>query len=126
MNDTPEPELLVAIKGLLGPVLTAAIGVFWRRAEEARRARRFDWRRLLLDIPSVLGIGIISGSVALWMELPLLWAMGLACALGHVGTEWLLASLLPRLLDHWFPAKAADPDAPGLPPELPSGPAAKE
>lgn len=106
MTDTPpEPELLVAIKGLVGPTLTAAIGVMWRRAEEARRAGRFDWSKLALDVPSVLGFGIIAGSLALWCGFGLLWAMGAACFAGHVGTEWMLAKVVPRLLDRWLPAK---------------------
>lgn len=103
MSDTSDPELMTVLKGLAGPVLSAAVGLAWRRAEEMRRGSPPSWRAWLFDIPSVIGIGIISGSIALWADLPLLVAMGVACALGHVGTQWLIGVLLPRLLERWLP-----------------------
>lgn len=103
MSDTPEPELLVAVKGLLGPVISAALGLAWRRTAEIRRGDRITWRALVLDVPSVVGFGLLAGSLAMAMDLPLLVAMGLACALAHVGTEWLLAVAVPRLLDRLAP-----------------------
>lgn len=117
MSNTNDPELLVVLKGLAGPVLSAAIGLVWRRAEEMRAGKQASWRAWLLDVPSVIGIGIISGSIALWADLPLLVAMGVACTIGHVGTQWLLSVLLPRLLARWLPAPAGpsvpvDPEAP--------------
>lgn len=107
----PDPELIAAFKGLAGPIISAAVGLIWRRAEEVRQGKRLTWRAWLLDIPSVIGIGIISGSIALWMDLPLLVAMGVACSLGHVGTEWLLRTLLPRAIDRWFPPKGGEGNA---------------
>lgn len=98
-----DPDLGTIIKGLAGPVLSAAIGLLWRRAEEIRNGKEHSWRQWLLDVPSVVGIGIISGSIALWAGLPDLVAMGVACALGHVGTQWLLSVLLPRVMERWFP-----------------------
>lgn len=104
----PDPELVTVIKGLAGPCISAAIGLIWRRTEEIRKGEAPTWRAWLLDVPSVIGIGIISGSIALWLDLPLLVAMGVACGIGHVGTEWLLRTLLPRALDKWFPPKNGD------------------
>lgn len=112
MADASDPDLLTVIKGLAGPVLSASIGLVWRRAEEIRAGKPASWRAWALDVPSVIGIGIVSGSIALWADMPLLVAMGVACGIGHVGTEWLLRVLLPRLLARYLPAKPATPEPP--------------
>lgn len=109
MSDTADPELVTIIKGLAGPVISAAVGLVWRRAEEIRDGKTASWRAWLLDVPSVIGIGIVSGSVALWLELPTLVAMGVACGIGHVGTQWLLRVLLPRLIDRYLPKRPEPP-----------------
>jgi len=121
MSDSPDPELVTVLKGLVGPIVAAAAGLLWRRAEEIRRGDKPSWRAWVLDAPSVVGIGLISGSIALWLGLPLLVAMGIACAIGHVGTQWLIAVLLPRLMDRWLPPKRDGgggddlPTPPGVP-----------
>ena len=102
---TPEIELVTALKATLGPAFSATMGFLWQQAEEIRNGGPFSWRIMLLSLPSNFGIGIIAGGLGLWLELPLLAAMGIACATGYLGTRWLTDILLPRLLNKWFPPK---------------------
>ena len=96
--DTPPPDLWLTVKGLLGPVATSLLGLAWRRADEVRRGKRLTWRAVLLDLPSVLGIGIAAGAVVAWIGLPHEVALGLACVASHLGTDYIREKLLPAAL----------------------------
>ena len=96
--DTPPPDLWLTMKGLLGPIATSLLGLAWRRADEVRQGKRLPWRAILLDLPSVVGIGIAAGAIVAWIGLPQEVALGLACIASHLGTDYIREKLLPLVL----------------------------
>lgn len=97
-TETPSPDLWLSLKGLLGPIATSLLGLIWRRADEVRQGKRLTWRAILLDLPSVVGIGVAAGAVVAWMGLPHEVALGLACIASHLGTDYLRERALPAVL----------------------------
>ena len=98
MADVAPPDLWLTIKGLLGPIGTSLLGLIWRRADEVRQGKRLTWRAIVLDLPSVVGIGIAAGAVVAWIGLPQEVALGLACVASHLGTDVIREKALPLVL----------------------------
>jgi len=98
MSDASPPDLCLSIKALLGPIATSLLGLIWRRADEVRQGKRLTWRAILLDLPSVVGIGIAAGAVVAWIGLPHEVALGLACVASHLGTDYIREKALPIVL----------------------------
>ena len=85
MSDLP-PELGKAATGLIGPAIGALTGVLMRHSQLAQRGDRPFWSiHLLYEVPTVIGMGIIGGGLASYLQLSELTGWGLAAFLGYYG-----------------------------------------
>ncbi len=117
----PEPivadgDLVAALKGLLGPVGAAVLGLLWGRAEDLKRGHARPPLKiiLLVDLPTAAGLGMTIGGISLWLGAPLVAVLALTAAGARLGTDWVLGVLLPRLLAKYL-APQGDPPAPPAP-----------
>lgn len=83
----PDPGPFAFLMPLLGPIASAGIGVFMRHAHAATSGKPFSLRRLLFEIPSVLGLGIMGGGLGSWLGAGEQVRWGIAALLGYLGTQ---------------------------------------
>ncbi|MDR6289981.1 MULTISPECIES: hypothetical protein [Inquilinus] len=83
----PDPGPLALLAPLIGPVLSAGIGVFMRHAHDAVTGKPFSLRRLVFEIPSMLGFGVMGGAVGSYLGAPEIVQWGVATLLGSLGTQ---------------------------------------
>ena len=89
--------------GLIGPTISAGVGVFARHAQTVLDGGRWSWRRLLLEVPGIAGIAIASSGAAQWLHLgPASTSAIAACA------AWLGPKAVLTLVERRFGARAAD------------------
>lgn len=84
------PDLAAAASGLIGPALSALVGVLMRHSQLAQRGeRRFLSPHLLYELPTVMGMGIVGGGIGSYLDLaaPVVWAV--ASVLGWLGPQAL-------------------------------------
>lgn len=82
-----DPGPFAFLLPLIGPVLSAGIGVFMRHAHNAVTGKPFSLRRLAFEIPSMLGFGIMGGAVGSYLGAPEIVQWGVATVLGSLGTQ---------------------------------------
>lgn len=95
-NSDPATAKLLA--GLLGPAASAAVGVAMRHARMAYDGRPISWRRVLLDLPTVLGMAIAGGAIGDFFGLSEMVRWGLAGLLGYAGPP-----ILDRIIARYLP-----------------------
>lgn len=78
------------VAAIAGPAAAAAVGTVMRRIDQLRAGSIWQWRRLLFDLPSVAGIGIMAHALAELMTGSATVAAGIAAAGGYLGHEWLV------------------------------------
>lgn len=89
--------------GLVGPAVSAGVGITMRLAQGLIEGSRWSWRRLLLEIPSVAGIAIASQGAAEWLHLSAATASGFAALAGYLGPKVVVSVVVDR-----FGRKAAE------------------
>ncbi len=86
----PSPDLTTAASGLIGPALSALTGVLMRHSQLVQRGeRRFLSPYLLLELPTVAGMGIVGGGVGTYLELAPSVTWAVAAVLGWLGPQAL-------------------------------------
>lgn len=79
-------ELLVS---LTGAFITAFLGVLMRHGHRASQGEEWEWRRILLDAPTVFVMGITAGAAGQYLEthygFPELITWALAANFGYLG-----------------------------------------
>ncbi|MCM8736606.1 phage holin family protein [Azospirillum sp. A1-3] len=104
----PSPDLAAAGVGLIGPALSALVGVLMRHSQLVQRGeRRFLSPFLLLEVPTVAGMGIVGGGVGSYLELAPSVTWAVAAVLGWLGPQAL--ALLVRAVAQRAGVKI-DPD----------------
>jgi hypothetical protein len=83
----PDPGPFAFLAPLIGPVVSAGIGVFMRHAHAAVTGKPFSLRRMAFEVPSILGFGIMGGAVGSYLGAPELVQWGVATLLGSLGTQ---------------------------------------
>ena len=79
-------ELSAAIKGLIGPVISAMVGVLMRHSQLVQQGRRRFWSpSLLLELPTVIGMGIVGGGLAVYLGAPQPVAWAISAIMGWLG-----------------------------------------
>jgi len=99
----PQPGTVSLLLSLIGPVVSAAVGVVMRHAHRAATGKPFSLRRLSFELPSVLGLGIMGGALGDWLGAAETVRWGLAATLGYLGPQvvevvfyrWIGSSLPP-------------------------------
>ena len=99
MSDpTSQPDSLLQVRafwlGILGPVISAAIGTGIRIAQAAVEGKRWSLSRMALELPTVAGIGLMAKGIAIYMQLPPDVALGIAAYGGWVGPMALVSIFL--------------------------------
>lgn len=86
--------------GLLGSIVTAAIGVAMRHGHQAAQGIPWSWNRVFLDAPTVLLMGITGGALGQYLEshygFPEVVSWALAGNFGYIGPQ-----LVDRALNHF-------------------------
>lgn len=90
----PSPELAVLAKAMLGPVLSAIAGLVVRWTDDVAKGHQLTWRRLIVETPSAVGLGIMGGGLAAWLQAPPEAGWALAALLGHLGTQGVINTLM--------------------------------
>jgi len=100
MADLPpsDPGFAKLLAGLMGPAISAAVGVAMRHARMAYDGRPISWRRVLLDMPTVLGMAIAGGAIGDYFGLSEMVRWGLAGLLGYAGPP-----VLDRIIARYLP-----------------------
>jgi hypothetical protein len=79
-------ELLVS---LTGAFITAFLGVLMRHGHRAAQGEEWEWRRIMLDAPTVFVMGITAGAAGQYLEthygFPELITWALAANFGYLG-----------------------------------------
>lgn len=84
----PSPDLANAASGLIGPALSAAVGVLMRHSQLAQRGdRKMLSVHLLYEVPTVLGVGIIAGGIGDYMGMSVTTISAGAAILGWLGPK---------------------------------------
>lgn len=83
----PDGGPLVILMTLIGPVVSAGVGVVMRHAQRAATGKPFSVRRLSFELPSVLGLGIMGGALGDWLGAAETVRWGLAATLGYLGAQ---------------------------------------
>lgn len=91
----PSDGLTRILIGLIGPGISAAVGISMRLAQDLADGTRWSWRRLLLEVPSVVGIAVACAGAAEWLHLSTTAASGMAAIAGYVGPK-VIVSLIAR------------------------------
>ncbi|MFA6134669.1 MAG: hypothetical protein WC869_11705 [Phycisphaerae bacterium] len=103
MNEQVDSGVLVALKGLIGPVLGVTLGMLWDLADDVRAGRPFTRRVLAANVMTAAGLGLVVAGFGEWLSLPPLALMAVGAVFGKLGTDWLLLNVLPRLIDKYLP-----------------------
>jgi hypothetical protein len=83
----PEPAPYAILMTLVGPVVSAGVGVVMRHAQRAATGKPFSLRRLSFELPSVIGLGIMGGALGDWLGAAETVRWGLAATLGYLGPQ---------------------------------------
>jgi hypothetical protein len=84
----PSPDLANAASGLIGPALSAAVGVLMRHSQLAQRGdRKLLSIHLLYEAPTVMGVGIIAGGIGDYMGMGVTTISAGAAILGWLGPK---------------------------------------
>lgn len=84
----PSPDLANAASGLIGPALSAAVGIAMRHSQLVQRGeRKLLSVALLYEVPTVLGVGVISGGIADYAGMSTMTASAGAAILGWLGPK---------------------------------------
>lgn len=79
-------ELLIS---LTGAFITAFLGVLMRHGHMASQGKKWEWRRVMLDAPTVFVMGITAGALGKYLEthygFPELITWALAANFGYLG-----------------------------------------
>lgn len=103
MNENIDGGFLVALKGLVGPVVGVVLGMLWDLAGDIRDGKPFTWRMLVANILTAGGLGLVVAGIGEFLSLPMLALMAVGAVFGKLGTDWLLLNVLPRLIDKYLP-----------------------
>lgn len=88
----PSPDLTTAATGLIGPAASALMGVLMRHSQLVQRGeRRFFSAALLLELPTVTGMGIVGGGIGSYLGLQSIGTWTIAAILGWLGPQALTA-----------------------------------
>lgn len=94
MQSPESTEWVEMLKPLILPIMSAVAGIIWRWSDDVRAGRRFTWRRVVVELPSAIGIGFTGHGVAIWLGLPDQAALALCAAFGHLGAQGVIDLLL--------------------------------
>ncbi len=89
--------------GLIGPAISASVGVFARHAQLVLDGGRWSWRRLMLEVPGIAGIAIASSGAAQWLHLGPASTSAIAAVAAWLGPKAVLT-----LVERRFGAKVVD------------------
>jgi hypothetical protein len=109
------PDLAAAASGLIGPALSALMGVLMRHSQLVQRGeRRFLSPVLLLELPTVAGMGIVGGGLGSYLELAPSVTWAVAAVLGWLGPQALalLVGAFAKRFGIGAPPVMAPPSAP--------------
>lgn len=88
----PSPDLTTAASGLIGPVITALVGVLMRHSQLVQSGeRKFFSAALVLEMPTVAGMGVVGGGVGSYLGAPEIVTWSIAAVLGWLGPHVLTA-----------------------------------
>ena len=102
MNDT-DSGIILALKGMIGPIIGVTLGMLWDLADDVRAGRPFTRRVLFANIMTAAGLGLVVAGFGQWLGLSELALMAVGAVFGKLGTDWLLLNILPRLIDKYLP-----------------------
>lgn len=91
---------------LIGPIASAAIGVLMRHARRAKAGKPLSLTRLALDLPSVVGLGIIGGALGDYWGLGETVRWGIAAVLGYLGPQ-----MIDAVFARWLAGQPTSPPA---------------
>src|SRR5690625_7710171 len=86
------------------------MGLLIRWSGDYRRSARWSWTRVLVEAPTAIGLGIIGGGLASYLQAPPEAAWGIAALLGNLGTRGffdLVAELFNRRQSACLPNSCA-------------------
>ncbi len=85
--NVPDPGPFAILITLIGPVISAGVGVLTRHAHRAAAGKPFSVRRLSFELPSVICLGIMGGALGDWLGAAETVRWGLAATLGYLGPQ---------------------------------------
>lgn len=85
--NVPDAGPLAILVTLIGPMISAGVGVLMRHAQRAATGKPFSIRRLSFELPSVIGLGIMGGALGDWLGAAETVRWGLAATLGYLGPQ---------------------------------------
>ena len=90
-------ELGTVAKGLIGPIISALIGVLMRHSMLVQQGRRRFWSlALAFELPTVIGMGIIGGGLAAHLGAPQPVAWAISAIMGWLGPP-VLSAIFQRI-----------------------------
>jgi hypothetical protein len=89
MPDVQPPVPPDVWAGLFAPLVSAGAGLAMRHAQRFEAGKPFQWRKIAVDVPLLIGASVLSAGVAEYMG----WGQKTACAvavlLAYFGTHAL-------------------------------------